>query len=274
MTVVLDEWPMTRRLPEFALWVEPVGRGGFFAVTTDGISPASRQLAAAEISEENAALRIDAPVNTGLHNIPWFHDSRLSMPGTYVLRLVIGESLSALYERVDAKLEEIPRIAVSEPITFTVVDPQGDDRAVWQKMLAISPTGWRMSRWISDGSAVAEFVWTEYPRSTYAPYVAYFRFRDHLNTLKMALEMFPGNEFEDEWRYFVAQRLYDQMTAAITARDRVRMEKLFVEARGELEKVVKKAKPNKRAKARADEELEVLESTAQRFRENASWWRQ
>lgn len=274
MTVRLTDWPLEERLPEFALWVAPVGRPGFFAASTDRVTPASRELGAGTITRENGTIVLESKVTIGLQNVPWFADSRLAQPGTYVLQLICGASLRELYGHPNAKLEETPRISVSPPVVFSVSEPRGDDRAVWSKMLELSPDGqWNTTLWPSLGSKVAEFVWNDYPRSTYAPYVAAFYYKKQLATLKRALEMFPDNPLEASQRLEIAERLIDQTTTALGERNRDTVERLAAEVRSELEKVLKSDKANRKIKAKAAERLEFFDDHLESFQKDEQLWK-
>jgi hypothetical protein len=92
----------------------------------------------------------------------FFHDDRLSEPGTFQLQLV-------LYVDNDDSLSEVP----SNTVSLLVQQPSGADAAVWALLRQGSPTHrWAAIHWIVGGNAAAEKIRREFPTSRYVPYVA------------------------------------------------------------------------------------------------------
>lgn len=272
MSVRISDWPESKPLPEFALWVEPNDRPAFFARTGDSISPASRELDDAVVTRVGNELGIYAPMAVTMQNIPWFADYRLCTPGTYVLRLVAREHLRELHGRSDATLGEVSGALISTPVTFTVTQPSDDDLAVWKFMRTRSEY-WSTLSWSSKGPPVAEFVWKEYPKSRYAPFVANYYLNDQANTLRKVLDAFPGHALTAEWHFELGRALGRRYgSQAIQMRDRAKAERLFAEAKEHLEKAATMETPDVRLKKRAEDEMGMQSVTANEYLQNDDWW--
>jgi len=93
----------------------------------------------------------------------FFHDERLSEPGTFQLQLIL------YYEDGDSLFTPAP----SNTATLVVQQPSGVDAAVWAFLRQASPTHhWTAIHWIYYGDRAAEFIRRDFPTSRYVPYVA------------------------------------------------------------------------------------------------------
>jgi hypothetical protein len=100
-------------------------------------------------------------VDCALTENAFFVDRRLSKPGKYSLRIEV------LPEGV---LDKSSGQALwSNAATLTVVQPQGDDAAVWAMMLSRSGRdGFSLEDWVTAGQfGIADEIFAKYPHSAY-----------------------------------------------------------------------------------------------------------
>lgn len=96
---------------------------------------------------------------------PFFgYEKRLWRPGSYQLQIVISPELARLRDmdvRVLADEVELSDPILSNEVTLTVLEPQGDDAKVYA--LIQSTEGW----WDAE---LASMIWRDYSHTRYAPY--------------------------------------------------------------------------------------------------------
>jgi hypothetical protein len=106
----------------------------------------------------------------GLMDHPaWFRDSRLSRPGRFELQMFVADNLSELLD-----IEEVrQRAAISNVAVLTVQEPSGVDADVWRIMRALNGGRWGASLlYVRSGQDLAKRIITEYPSSSYVPWLA------------------------------------------------------------------------------------------------------
>ena len=140
-------------------------------------------------------------VDCALTENAFFADRRLSKPGKYSLRIEV------LPEGV---LDKSSGQALwSNAATLTVVQPQGDDAAVWAMMLSRSGRdGFSLEDWVTAGQfGIADEIFAKYPHSAYLPYVACFKggtLPERIGYVQAAMALNPKGPIADRLKLDLA----------------------------------------------------------------------
>jgi hypothetical protein len=163
---------------------------------------------------------------------PWMCDSRLETPGAYRLRVVADERISG------ARLASLSRVldqeglagpVVSNEVTLTVREPQGDDAAVWGMRI---DRGVGVCRWTFIGRE--DQILEQYPRSAYVQFLYPQDFRRkpevaRIQHLERSIAVDPEHPIAETRRVELAQiyvqRAYDEARAAQLQQALVDLEK-------------------------------------------------
>ncbi len=154
-----------------------------------------------------------------------FLDERLSWPGTYRIRLTVGSGpLGAL------------STAESNEATLTVIEPQGPDAVVWNRMLALSNgEGWNLMNWIHSAPTLAKEVFTIAPSSGYTPYLAQFKWGQTPAQLREGIEyaisLRPEGPIADSLKGALAGWYAERGEEALANGDLERALELYAESR-------------------------------------------
>jgi hypothetical protein len=140
----------------------------------------------------------------------FFMDERLSLPGTYRLRVKIW---------VHQESAPLPA-AESNEVTLTVLEPQGADRLVWDHMLQLSNGEvWNFMQWMSHGPAVAKYVFENARDSAYAAHVAHFKWgstpEEQREGIEHALALRPEGPIRDQLEGTLAGWYFERGATAL-----------------------------------------------------------
>jgi hypothetical protein len=112
-----------------------------------------------------AVFRAEFEFDHILVGVPWFFDPLLSQPGRY--------ELVAQLEAADGDPRPPRATLLSNSVTFEVLQPHGENAAVWHYLSGLSEEGAITSDvWITSILKVATFVVEQHPTSEYHQYVA------------------------------------------------------------------------------------------------------
>ena len=172
------------------------------------------------------------PATETLMNNEAFWDVRLTVPGTYDLRMDLGDGFDISTSTVRLKVDQ----------------PSGDDLAVWQLMQQKSGGGWPVDRWLGDTIA------SKFPRSTYARATIFLSAGSQLRSLLPAAIDGLSGPTRDDLRLLLISQLQDAASKAFHAGDRKSGNDLTKQALQQIDQLRKEA-VTAYASGQADEAL-------------------
>jgi hypothetical protein len=171
------------------------------------------------------------------------NDERLYRPGRYRFQLVVAPELMQL-DFVGVKTlvndAELTDPIVSNEVTFTALEPKGDDAIVF---------GWIKEPPVSD---IRDIIWEKYPNSRYAPYNIPNPddYHEHIAFYQAAVAKAPTAVIADRWRLNIAFLKLVHLRSILTEEDLAAADVVMSEAGPILRDLVKRARdPQIRAEA-------------------------
>jgi hypothetical protein len=139
----------------------------------------------------------------GLMDHPrWFGDPELLRPGRYEFQIMVGDGFREEMSIDDTR----QRAAVSNTATLTVQEPNGVDADVWRLLDALGKGRWGPGLlYVRSGQDLAKRIITDYPSSSYAPWLATTCAAPTTEEREAILRDFLGRLSEDSntnWRRF------------------------------------------------------------------------
>lgn len=211
-----------------ALWVTPTTGDGFYAESGRYAESRTGRL---EREPEEQVITVAPGTSRDLTfwHADWFRaDKRLQVPGSYRLKLLVGSDLD---DKNDPDVSHHPPRPTrptpmsSNEVTYTVLEPTGEDAVVWNRMAGngCSPQ-------------LAEEIWQSHPTSRYAAYcvpeVQGVDYAAAIALYEAAIEKNPNSMTADSYRLRIAHselgRMHRAMSAdsianAVAASDRARV---------------------------------------------------
>jgi hypothetical protein len=217
---------------EVALWVMPAAGDGFYAVSGGRTDARTlwlpRQPDEPPITVAPGASRDLTMWAQGNAAPTWFGDDRrLEVSGTYRLKLFVGSDVD---DAISHSIRTAPRPApiVSNEVTYTVLEPAGDDAAAWN-LIQKAEDGWPL--------LLADEIWQSFPNSRYAAYcvpkpASAVDYAAEIANYEAAIEKKPNPPMVDAYRLRIAHceiglmhraMTADSITSALAASDRARL---------------------------------------------------
>lgn len=200
---------------EVALWVTPSTGDGFYAVSGSRSDARTlwlpRQPDEHPITVAPGTSRDLTMWAEGEAAPTWFGvDRRLELPGTYRMKLIVGSDAD---DALSHAVRTSPRSApiVSNEVTYTVLDPTGEDAAAWSRIQK-TKEGWRV--------LLAAEMWQSFPNSRYAAYcvpkpASAVDYATEIAYYEAAIEKKPNPPTVDIYRLHIADAELGRMERAI-----------------------------------------------------------
>ena len=196
-----------------ALWVAPTTGDGFYAESGRYAGSRTERLDR-EPAEQVITVAPGASRDLTFWHADWFRaDKRLQGPGTYRLNLLVGSDLddrNAPDTFHHPARPPRPAATSSNEVTYTVLDPTGEDAVVWNLMAGsgCSPL-------------LAAEIWQSHPTSRYAAYcvpeVQGVDYAAAIATYEAAIEKNPHPSTADVYRLNIAHAELGRMQRAMDA---------------------------------------------------------